>query len=506
MADKQTKLSIVIRTVDQATAKINAINARLDAVTKPIRDFKKSLSDMRSKSGLDDVIGGFQGVGNAIAGVLAKVAMIGGVAGAAVAGLFSLVDGFDDLGDKAESMGVSVDFLAQMRYAAESSGAAVESLDSGMQGFSSSLGMARAGTGKLAGFLKLVSPELLKQLKAAKGNEEAFGLLADAMAKIEDPAKRAAFAQKTLGDASLAPLLAKGSKGIKELREEHFKSAGSMEEAAKAAGGTDDALKKLKASTDGVKAALVTGLAPALTIIVQKLATWFTAHRADIAEWAAQIGEKLPGAVQKVVEWIGKAYDKVSAFVERIGGLKTVAIAAAAIIVGPLLASLVSLAGALVTAGTAMAGLFSSTRVAGFIGMIKNATTSMLGLGAATGKAGGGGGGKLGALAGAAGSVALPIAIAVGINEATGGSFEDQARARGWKGEDGDLFGPNGVMRFMKDVSSQAKAATGSAGRSTETSVKIELANAPPGTRVSTDPKSTGDVDLSVGYQMGFAL
>jgi hypothetical protein len=60
VADKETKLSIVIRTVDKATAKIQAISKKLDAMTKPFRDFKEALSDLREKSGLDDVIGGFR--------------------------------------------------------------------------------------------------------------------------------------------------------------------------------------------------------------------------------------------------------------------------------------------------------------------------------------------------------------------------------------------------------------------------------------------------------------
>jgi hypothetical protein len=180
VADKQTKLSIVVRTVDQATVRIKAINDRLDAITKPVRDFKSALSDLREKSGLNGVIDGFKGVGSAIAGVLAKLGMLGGVAAGAVAALFHIADGFDELGDKAEEMGVSVDWLAQTRAAAEKSGASIEQLDSGMKGFAASLGLARAGTGKMAGFLKTVNPELLKQIRAAKGNEEAFDLVADA--------------------------------------------------------------------------------------------------------------------------------------------------------------------------------------------------------------------------------------------------------------------------------------------------------------------------------------
>ena len=66
VADKETKLSIVIATVDAATAKIKAINERLERVTKPVTDLKKAMGELREKSGLDDVIGGFKGVGEAV--------------------------------------------------------------------------------------------------------------------------------------------------------------------------------------------------------------------------------------------------------------------------------------------------------------------------------------------------------------------------------------------------------------------------------------------------------
>jgi hypothetical protein len=496
MADKQTKLSIVIRAVDQATATIRAITARISAISGRLSD------------GFGRLLGG-------IRDVIGKLPLIGAAAGAAIGGaavgLFRLVDGFDELGDKAEAMGVSVDFLAQMRYAAERSGASVEALDSGMQGFAKSLGQARAGTGRMLAFVSKVSPVLARQLGGAKSNEAAFDLLANAMAKLQDPAKKAALAQAAFGDASLAPLLAKGAAGIKELRDRYLQLAGSQKGAAEEAGKVDDSMKDFKASIDGVKAALVQGLSPALKIIVDKLQVWLVDHRDDIKKWAADLGEKLPGAIAKVVEWVGKAYDKVVAFVDKIGGLKNAAILAGGIIAGPLLMAVASLASALVTAGTAMAGLFATGRVAGFIQLITNATKSMVGLGAATSATG-----KAGGVGAMVGRVALPIAAAVAINEASGGSIQDKARARGWQGEDWDL---PGAMKFNMDVAENGRSASDvvaqamriiadSRAKSEPTEVaaklKIDVSGVVRGMRVTAD--SQGDnVDWSLGQQMSFA-
>ena len=348
MADKNTNLAITISTVDKATAKIKAINDALDKASKPRRDLQKALGEFADKSGMNSVIDGFKGVGSAIGDLLGKVAMIGGVVALAGAAVFKLVGEFDDLGDKAEILGVSADFLAQMRYAAEKAGAPVEALDAGLEAFSVNLGKLSAGTGRMKTFLDKVSPALEKQLKGAKNNKEAFFLLAGAMAKLEDPAKKAALAAAAGLGPELAPLLAKGPKGIQELTERFQQLAPGMQDAADKAGSVDDSLHDLHASTQGVKAAIVSGLAPALKVIVDQLTQWFSTHQNDVREFAASVGERLPAAFKAVVTWLGAAYDKVTSFIDSVGGIKTIAIGLAAILTGPLIGAIASFGIALV--------------------------------------------------------------------------------------------------------------------------------------------------------------
>jgi hypothetical protein len=360
MAEKQVPLSIVIRTVDRATAGIKAVNDRLDKLTKPARDFGKALKDLGEKSGLNSVVDGFRGVGGAVMDLVGKVALVGGVVGVAVAGLLSLVDHFDQLGDTAEKLGTSADFLAAIRYAAERAGAPIEGVDSALQALVTNMGAAKSGTGKMLKFLEEhVGHVFAQQIVHANSLEEALGLLADGMAKLPDAARRSKLAMATLGDPALAPLLARGSAGIQELLTKYHMLAGSQGEAAEAAGKTDDALKDLHASTDGVKAALITGLSPALTEIIDKLTKWLVARRPDVERWAKDFGEKLPGQIEKLVVWLDKAYTKAEKFIKQIGGLQTVALAVAAAITGPLIASIITLGIAMTSspAGLVLAGL-----------------------------------------------------------------------------------------------------------------------------------------------------
>jgi len=341
MADKKTQLSIILATVDKATAGIRAVNARIDAMTKPVRDFRKALGELGEKSGLGEVAESFKGIGSAIGDLLSKVGVIGGVIGLAVVGLLHLVDQFDDLGKKAARLGVGVDFLAAMRFAAEKTGVPIDALVEGLKAFNENLGQARANTGRMAKFLGIVSPALLHQLQAAKDNAAAFDLLAQAMAKIQDPAKRAALAQKTLGDADLAPLFAQGAKGIAELRARYLELAGSQAGAADEGGKVHDTMVDLHAALDGVKAALVVGLGPALEMVIKQLTAWFVGHRAQIAEWVNKIGKELPGAIEKVRSAFATALGALSSFLDVIGGIKTVAYVLAGVLAGPLIAALV---------------------------------------------------------------------------------------------------------------------------------------------------------------------
>lgn len=530
--DKKTQLSIVLRTVDQATAKIKAVNDRLDAITKPVRDFKKALGELKEKSGFNDVIAGAKGVGSAIGDLLSKAEMIGGAfvgaAGVAAGALIHLIDSYDDLGKKASRLGVGVDFLAQMRFAAEKTGVAQDALDDSLLTFNQNLGQARAGTGRMYKFLGQVSPVLRDQVVHAKNNAAAFDLIAQAMAKVTDPAKRAALAQKVFGDSALAPLFARGAAGIKALREQYSGLAGSQEGAATASEETKSTMVDLHAATDGMKAALVEGLAPALADIVKQLSEWFVAHRQDVREWAADIGKRIPAAIQAVVEWLETAYGKVRSFIESVGGIKVVALAIAAVMTGPLIAAIVSFGIALTTMPF---GLFL-VEIAGVVAAVALAVKSIQKLAAA--------GRWIGEKAAYAKLVQQHMDEIRDLNKEAideGAITEDQIRkqaeaqaandiATSHAKEDADdkraqdlINGANAPaepgLAPNADVAGAARTIATAAVSSLVQSIAaaipgagnnklvVEFKDAPRGTRAKADPRNTSDVDLSIGYAFG---
>lgn len=497
MADeKQTKLSIIVRTVDQATAKIKAINERLDEATKPVRDFKKSLGELAEKSGLSSVAEGLHGVGDAVKETLFKLVEVGAVIGETVHLVLELCESFEALGKTSERIGVTADYLAGMRDAATRTGASVEDLDAGLETFTVNLGKARAGTGRMRAFIEKVSPALERQLEATKSVAEAVDVYAAAMTKLKDPAKRAALAAAGGFGEKLTGFLAKGPKGLQEMRDHYVGLAGSQEEAVKSATEVGESMKDLHGVMDGIKAAIVEGLAPALKIVIDRFREWFRGHREDVREWAKQLGEKIPGAVKSIVEWIGKAYDAVKSFLDKIGGIKTVVAALAALSLAPLISSVLTL-------GSGIAKLVIS---AGLVG---------------------------GALALWAAPIAAAMIATFALLDMIDKmdtkheiAIEDSAnnfKKRGYKRDPkshlpDDVFdidanvgksvmapAPDQDLKsFTANVRDQARSSI-EGSRSTDAHVIIDINNAPPGTRASVAPQNKADVDMNMGFQMGFA-
>ena len=126
----------------------------------------------------------------------------------------------DQLNKMAVRTGVSTEALSQLGFAAEQSGSNIETLEAGFRGMARFIDGAERGlstSNDALGALSLTVDEL-KGLKP----EQQFELLADRIARVDDPTKRAALAMAIFGKSGqqLVPLLSAGTQGISELRAE----------------------------------------------------------------------------------------------------------------------------------------------------------------------------------------------------------------------------------------------------------------------------------------------
>lgn len=177
----------------------------------------------------------------------------------------------DRLGKTASKLGVSVEFLQQLRFAAEQSGVAVETTDMAFQRFSRRLGEAQKGIGELLPALRDLG---IKQADlVGLKPEEAFLLFADALSTVDNESNKLALTFKAVDSegVGLINLIGDGRDKFLEFAAE-AKSLGFIlsNDAVRGVEQFNDDLNELFRILDGVVKQIVAALAPALAILVQQ--------------------------------------------------------------------------------------------------------------------------------------------------------------------------------------------------------------------------------------------
>lgn len=231
------------------------------------KDLTKSLAKVGAK---------LQSVGKI--GLAATTPIIGAFTAATVAAL----EYGDGIGDMAARTGIAAKELSALQYAADQSDVSIQALERGVQKMTLNIGNAANGTGTFGKTLEQLGIGLT-ELRGLNPDQQ-FAKLADAIKKIEDPALRAALAQKTFGKASLElmPLLMQGSKGISGLAAE-AEALGIVltEKDVEALGELDQALKTSKQQLFGMAVQVGAAVAGPLTDFL----TTIQPIVASVVEW-----------------------------------------------------------------------------------------------------------------------------------------------------------------------------------------------------------------------------
>lgn len=371
MANGKSKFNVgvVIAAIDRISAPVKKINDRLEKtfqfrrLTRSVNQFSDAMGFPKLASSLGNVRDSLGNVGREFAGLATKAALF---TGGALAGVFALAKSTSDYGDRlakvASSIGISVENLQELRFAAERSGISADVLDKSMQKYSKTLGEAKAGTGALFTILNKVSPAFLKQIQMAKDADEGFDLMVGAISKLKDPTKQAALASAAFGRAGIdmLNLLREGPEGIEELRKKARELGIMNSESAKRSEEFNDTLFDLKFAAMNVRNLFGAELMPVLLKYMNMLIAWITQNRVQLGQmakaFAAFVGETIPKIFElgrSLASFFGSFDAESGTFTANVGRIKLVMLALAAAIVGPLLSSLVSLSGALIQLGAA---------------------------------------------------------------------------------------------------------------------------------------------------------
>jgi len=183
---------------------------------------------------------------------------------------------FAAMGDEVQKMalrtGFSTEALSELRHAAELSGTSLSSLEKASKTLSGAILDAGFGLETyVRAFDKIgLSYEQLKGLSP----EDQFLAVMEALAGVTDESEKAALAADIFGRAGtqLLPMLADGTEGLAEMRQEaHDLGIVFDKEAADKAAGFNDAMTRLKSSVNGVKVVIAENLIPVLEPLINKM-------------------------------------------------------------------------------------------------------------------------------------------------------------------------------------------------------------------------------------------
>jgi hypothetical protein len=154
------------------------------------------------------------------------VLSLGAAATASAGLLFGLAKSVAGVGDRAaktaDKLGVDIEALQELRYAAELSGIAQNNLDTALQRMTRRAAEAAAGTGEAKTALRQLNVQLTDGQGRMRRSEDLLFDIADGLASINDPARRVALAFKLFDTegVGMVNMLAKGSGNLRAMRSE----------------------------------------------------------------------------------------------------------------------------------------------------------------------------------------------------------------------------------------------------------------------------------------------
>ena len=240
-----------------------------------------------------------------------KFALVGGAAIAAAAAVtIKAVNNFANAGDEvaktARKIGISVEALQELRFAADRSGVSTEQFSLSMQKLNKNVGDLRAGTGSLKTILDKTNPAMADQLMNAEDNEAAFNILVKALSETENQMDKAALAQAAFGRTGqdLLILTENGADGIAKLREEARKYGDIISnEAAAASELYVDSLTNMKSSMKALRNQALVPLMKKIQPFIQLMADWVSANQDVIKQNMKGIFEGIKAAAAVFVNF-----------------------------------------------------------------------------------------------------------------------------------------------------------------------------------------------------------
>ena len=292
--------------------------------------------------------------------------------------LSQMMSKFLDTGDAIDKasmrLGIGVDKLQSLQYAAKMSGSSAEDMNQALGKLNENIVKAAAGKNKE---LASLFDKLGISLRDAKGNlrtaADVLPEFADAIQRNTNSTVRARMAIAAFGDAGqkLIPMLQDGSKGLADMEKRAHDLGLTMSgEDVKAAADLGDRFSELGMVFDSFGNTLSAKLAPVLSPIIDDLAEFIAKNKEAFSGRLSEAVSKLADSLKKVdFEKLAKqcmdAFDAIGELYDKIGGFDTILKALAALMAGKVIIAIGSFVGSLLTLGKSFFALIPIIKAVG---------------------------------------------------------------------------------------------------------------------------------------------
>ena len=277
----------------------------------------------KTKKGFGSVTSGLKKVTGAVFSM--RTALVG-VAGAAGFGLLvkRSLNATDSLAKTASKIGTTTEALGGLRFAAELTGVATNTMDMALQRFTRRTAEAAMGTGEAKGAIKElgINAQELNKMPLDKR----MVVLADAFSEVKNESDRLRLAFKLFDSegAALVNTLSGGSEALKEmLGEAKMLGLAMSSSAAKGVEDTVDAMTKLKSMAKGLTDQFVAALAPAIQSLTESITKFFAEIAKDeggVEKWAQGLAKGFLESIANILRALDVGLTAIGGFVNKANG------------------------------------------------------------------------------------------------------------------------------------------------------------------------------------------
>jgi hypothetical protein len=320
MSGNKGGFAIGIGITDSASAGLDRINKRIQAMTAPAEKFNRSFKRFGEVTGINKAAEGMQAFGDRTLGAaralermaspMALLTSAGSIAGVVALGNQWAETG-NAVGKTANLLRTPVQQLGNLRIAAKLAGSSTEALDASMEGLTKTLSDARYNRpGNQMGLLEHV---LHIDPRAADGTAKTANDVLDRVAdevkkRHADPTAQKLLLESLGMSADLIPLLDKGAAGLAEFKDRAAKTGGALTSGMVAdATRMKSSWEELKASIEGVDNRIVDSWSGTATRIMDTTSHWIEKNK-GLSDSYTKMGIGISTAMTALGAWNGAAW------------------------------------------------------------------------------------------------------------------------------------------------------------------------------------------------------